>query len=103
MHGAFAAVQAEKRDTLNIQMVLPAGVRDLRARLHAAGFQTLVAGGTVRDHLLGLTPHEWGIATTAAPTEVRVLPTLQAKASFQPPDGVPDNHADKEKACHLQS
>lgn len=56
---------------MNIEMALPAGVRDLCACLHTAGYQTVVAGGAVRDHLLGMPPHDWDVATAATPTDVR--------------------------------
>lgn len=76
MHGSSAAVQAEKGDTVNIEMALPGGVRDLCACLHTAGYQTVVAGGAVRDRLLGVPPHDWDVATAATPADVRVPPTL---------------------------
>src|SRR5438045_6462494 len=42
-------------------------------RLQDAGFEALWAGGCVRDHLLGLTPKDYDVATSARPEEVRSL------------------------------
>jgi tRNA nucleotidyltransferase/poly(A) polymerase len=45
----------------------------LARRLNAAGHLALFAGGCVRDHLLGLNPKDYDIATSATPTEVLKL------------------------------
>ncbi|HYV39886.1 MAG TPA: CCA tRNA nucleotidyltransferase [Gemmataceae bacterium] len=42
-------------------------------RLQESGFQALWAGGCVRDELLGLTPKDYDVATSAKPDEVRRL------------------------------
>jgi poly(A) polymerase len=42
-------------------------------RLQDAGFQALWAGGCVRDELLGLTPKDYDVATSATPEEVQKL------------------------------
>lgn len=42
-------------------------------RLHKAGFQAFLVGGSVRDALLGLHPKDFDIATDAHPDEVRAL------------------------------
>lgn len=39
--------------------------------LTEAGFPTMLAGGCVRDQLLGRTPNDYDLATTALPEEVR--------------------------------
>ena len=46
---------------------------DLVRRLRAAGFETYLAGGCVRDRLLGREPDDWDIATAAPPETVRKL------------------------------
>ena len=43
------------------------------AQLRQAGFESLWAGGCVRDQLLGQTPKDYDIATSATPQEVRQL------------------------------
>jgi poly(A) polymerase len=42
-------------------------------RLRAAGHEALWAGGCVRDELLGLTPKDYDVATSARPEQVRRL------------------------------
>ncbi|HEX8373070.1 MAG TPA: CCA tRNA nucleotidyltransferase [Chthoniobacterales bacterium] len=47
--------------------------RRITARLHAAGHTAWFAGGCVRDHLRGVEPHDFDIATSAHPEEVQRL------------------------------
>lgn len=42
-------------------------------RLHEAGYQALLAGGCVRDVLLGRRPHDYDVATNATPPTVAEL------------------------------
>ena len=49
---------------------VPAGVRRVCERLAQAGHQAVVVGGCVRDALLGRTPGDWDVATSAHPDEV---------------------------------
>ncbi len=52
---------------------------DIARRLQEAGHTAYFAGGCVRDELLGLDPHDYDIATSAKPAEVRELfPHTQA-------------------------
>ena len=59
---------------------------DVVQRLHAAGFHALWAGGCVRDQLLGMTPKDFDVASTATPDEVIQLfgkrRTIPVGASF---------------------
>jgi len=59
---------------------------DVVRRLREAGFQSLWAGGCVRDQLLGLTPKDYDVATNATPNQVRELfghrKTLAIGAAF---------------------
>jgi len=48
-------------------------VQSVRARLVAAGEEALLAGGAVRDHLLGRPAHDFDIATSAPPERVAAL------------------------------
>ena len=50
-----------------------AAARSIVERLRAKGFEALYAGGCVRDHLLGLTPHDYDVATNARPEQVEAL------------------------------
>src|SRR5688572_22966042 len=48
-------------------------VKDVVQRLDAAGHQALLAGGCVRDALLGIPPNDFDIATDAVPETVEKL------------------------------
>ncbi len=53
--------------------------RDVVKLLQSRGFTTYWAGGCVRDLLLGLTPHDYDVATSAVPDEVmKVFPRSNA-------------------------
>jgi len=53
-------------------------------RLRAAGFESLLAGGCVRDMLLGKEPQDYDIATSARPEDIqRIFPdTIPVGAQF---------------------
>ena len=51
-------------------MILPGAVRALMDRLKESGFSAYAVGGCVRDSLLGLTPHDWDLCTSALPEEM---------------------------------
>jgi poly(A) polymerase len=57
---------------------------DVVRRLKGAGFEALWAGGCVRDELLGLTPKDYDVATSALPDQVCRLfrRTVKVGASF---------------------
>lgn len=40
-------------------------------KLHDSGYEAYVVGGCVRDSLLGDTPHDWDICTSALPDEIK--------------------------------
>lgn len=56
-------------------MTIPmdAGAAELLDTLHRAGYAAYVVGGCVRDSLLGLTPHDWDLCTSALPQQVMEL------------------------------
>jgi len=68
----------------------PAAARDFAlnvvARLRKAGFEAFWAGGCVRDELLGRTPADYDVATSARPDDVRNVfgkrKTLAVGAAF---------------------
>src|SRR5262245_33352992 len=59
---------------------------EIAQKLRTAGFEALWAGGCVRDQLLGITPKDSDVATSAKPDEIRDLfgrrRTLPIGASF---------------------
>lgn len=50
-------------------MELPFQVCEILERLETAGYPAFVVGGCVRDHLMGLSPHDFDITTAAPPRE----------------------------------
>lgn len=56
-----------------ISFPLDPGATALLTRLHAAGYAAYAVGGCVRDSLLGQTPHDWDLCTSATPEQVLEL------------------------------
>lgn len=56
-----------------ISFPLDPGAAALLTRLHAAGNAAYAVGGCVRDSLLGQTPHDWDLCTSATPEQVLEL------------------------------
>jgi tRNA nucleotidyltransferase (CCA-adding enzyme) len=56
-----------------VARVMPANVRAVCATLAAAGHQAVAVGGAVRDALLGRSPGDWDVATSADPAQVMAL------------------------------
>ena len=52
---------------------LPLQVSGIIKTLQAAGFEAYAVGGCVRDSLLGRTPDDWDITTSAKPRQVKAL------------------------------
>lgn len=52
-------------------MLLPEHIMNVIRRLENAGFEAYVVGGCVRDSLMYMTPHDYDIATSALPEEVK--------------------------------
>ncbi|MDE6732124.1 MAG: HD domain-containing protein [Oscillospiraceae bacterium] len=50
-------------------MDLPFQIAEILERLDHAGYSAFVVGGCVRDHLMGLSPHDFDITTAASPRE----------------------------------
>jgi len=62
---------AEARNRL--AAAVPPNVRTVCETLAAAGYQAVAVGGAVRDAILGRTPGDWDIATSAHPAQVMAL------------------------------
>lgn len=56
-------------NTLNIH--IPNKILFVLDRLNEAGYEAFIVGGCVRDSILGKTPHDWDIATSATPEEIQ--------------------------------
>lgn len=52
------------------KITIPAGAAEIIAVLKSNGFDAYVVGGCVRDSLLGKTPKDWDICTSAKPDDV---------------------------------
>lgn len=52
---------------------LPSNVKKIIETLENAGFEAYAVGGCVRDSLLGRTPNDWDITTSANPYETKAL------------------------------
>lgn len=50
-------------------MELPFQISEVIERLEAAGYSAYVVGGCVRDFLMGITPHDFDITTSALPNQ----------------------------------
>lgn len=56
-----------------IQLNLPAGISAILSTLQSAGYEAYLAGGCVRDALLGQPSQDYDITTSARPEQVQVL------------------------------
>ena len=54
-------------------MNIPSYVNTALDLLHGAGYEAFIVGGCVRDSLLGVTPNDWDITTSALPDAVASL------------------------------
>lgn len=54
-----------------INISYPEQVNIALTRLHSAGHSAYLVGGCLRDSLMGLTPHDFDIATSAVPEDVK--------------------------------
>lgn len=52
---------------------IPKEIRAVAEKLAGAGYETYLVGGCVRDLLLGYTPKDWDITTSARPEELQSL------------------------------
>ena len=54
-------------------MYIPDSVLELMDRLEEAGFECRCVGGCVRDHLMGIAPHDYDCCTAATPDEMQAV------------------------------
>ena len=52
---------------------LPDKVKKIIAVIEAGGYEAYAVGGCVRDSLLGRTPSDWDITTSASPQQIKAL------------------------------
>ena len=56
-----------------MRIELPEHVNQIIHRLQAEGYAAYAVGGCVRDTMLGRTPKDWDITTSAKPEQVKQL------------------------------
>jgi len=56
-----------------MRISLPEDVKRIIARLAEKGYEAFAVGGCVRDTLLGRTPEDWDITTSASPMQVKEI------------------------------
>ena len=56
-----------------VKIKMPGKVNKIISVLQDAGFEAYAVGGCIRDSLLGRTPNDWDITTSAKPMEVKAL------------------------------
>ncbi len=54
-----------------IEIQLPGAVRHIIETIEQAGFEAYAVGGCVRDSILGRTPDDWDITTSAKPEDIK--------------------------------
>lgn len=52
---------------------IPEKAERILETLQGAGYEAYVVGGCVRDSILGRTPGDWDITTSASPQQVKAL------------------------------
>lgn len=56
-----------------MELNISEGAKRILVRLESAGYTAYIAGGAVRDLLMGNVPHDYDIATNARPEEIKAL------------------------------
>ncbi len=57
----------------NLKIELPEKVSRILEQIQAAGFEAYAVGGCVRDSILGRTPDDWDITTSAKPEQIKQI------------------------------
>lgn len=56
-----------------MQIKLPEKVKQIIKELEAAGYEAYAVGGCVRDSILGRTPEDWDVTTSATPAQTKAV------------------------------
>ena len=56
-----------------MKIIIPEHVRGIMDRIEDAGHEAFAVGGSLRDALLGIPPHDWDVTTSALPDTVASL------------------------------
>jgi len=52
---------------------LPSNVKYILDKLNENGYEAYIVGGCVRDSIMGITPHDWDITTSAEPMDIKAF------------------------------
>lgn len=66
-------IEKEKKMLEEYNKIIPAGALEVIHDIEDAGFEAYIVGGCVRDMLMGRTPHDWDITTSAHPDDVKKI------------------------------
>jgi len=58
---------------MSVSLTIPENVKIILKALNSAGHEAYIVGGCVRDAILGRTPGDWDITTSAMPEEVKTI------------------------------
>ena len=56
-----------------MRIQVPEDVKYIIEKLNSAGYEAYAVGGCIRDSILGRTPDDWDITTSAKPEEIKEL------------------------------
>ena len=75
---AYAVENRRKRwftgeEHINMRLTIPSNAEIILQTLEENGYEAYVVGGCVRDSILGRTPDDWDITTSASPEQVKEL------------------------------
>ncbi len=54
-------------------MILPKNVEFILEQLNKHGYEGYIVGGCVRDHIMGIEPHDYDITTSALPKQIKEI------------------------------
>ena len=85
---AYAVENRRKRwftgeEHINMSLTIPSNAEKILQTLEENGYEAYVVGGCVRDSILGRTPDDWDITTSASPEQVKKLFTRTVDTGLQ--------------------
>ncbi len=69
----MSAISQQQAAAILADTAIPAALIRVARKLESNGFEAVLVGGAVRDALLGRSPGDWDLATSATPQEVQKL------------------------------
>lgn len=56
-----------------MNIILPEHISKIISKLENAGYEAFIVGGCVRDSIIGRTPFDWDVTTSATPDEMKAV------------------------------